>query len=33
MLTTHQVRINRGMVEVDPRPLLPGTPVAIEFVL
>jgi nitrite reductase/ring-hydroxylating ferredoxin subunit/DMSO/TMAO reductase YedYZ heme-binding membrane subunit len=32
-LTTHRVRINRGVVEVDPRPLLPGTPVAIECVL
>jgi nitrite reductase/ring-hydroxylating ferredoxin subunit/DMSO/TMAO reductase YedYZ heme-binding membrane subunit len=32
-LATHRVRINRGVVEVDPRPLLPGTPVAIECVL
>jgi len=28
-LVTYRVRINRGMVEVDPRPLPPGTPAAI----
>jgi hypothetical protein len=25
------VRINRGLVEVDPRPLAPGTPAAIDI--
>jgi nitrite reductase/ring-hydroxylating ferredoxin subunit/DMSO/TMAO reductase YedYZ heme-binding membrane subunit len=28
-LVTYRVRINRGVVEVDPRPLPPGTPAAI----
>ena len=28
-LATHRVRVNRGSVEVDPRPLPPGTPAAI----
>jgi nitrite reductase/ring-hydroxylating ferredoxin subunit/DMSO/TMAO reductase YedYZ heme-binding membrane subunit len=28
-LVTYSVRINRGIVEVDPRPLPPGTPAAI----
>jgi nitrite reductase/ring-hydroxylating ferredoxin subunit/DMSO/TMAO reductase YedYZ heme-binding membrane subunit len=28
-LVTYRVRINRGIVEVDPRPLPPGTPAAI----
>ena len=30
-LATYRVRINRGTVEVDPRPLPPGTPAAIEI--
>jgi nitrite reductase/ring-hydroxylating ferredoxin subunit/DMSO/TMAO reductase YedYZ heme-binding membrane subunit len=30
-LVTHRARINHGMVEVDPRPLPPGTPVAINW--
>jgi len=29
-LATYRVRINRGIVEVDPRPLPPGTPAAIK---
>jgi DMSO/TMAO reductase YedYZ heme-binding membrane subunit/nitrite reductase/ring-hydroxylating ferredoxin subunit len=29
-LATYRLRINRGAVEVDPRPLPPGTPAAIE---
>jgi len=29
-LVTYRVRINRGIVEVDPRPLPPGTPAAIQ---
>jgi nitrite reductase/ring-hydroxylating ferredoxin subunit/DMSO/TMAO reductase YedYZ heme-binding membrane subunit len=29
-LVTYRVRINRGVVEVDPRPLPPGTPAAIK---
>jgi nitrite reductase/ring-hydroxylating ferredoxin subunit/DMSO/TMAO reductase YedYZ heme-binding membrane subunit len=29
-LVTYRVRINRGVVEVDPRPLPPGTPAAID---
>jgi nitrite reductase/ring-hydroxylating ferredoxin subunit/DMSO/TMAO reductase YedYZ heme-binding membrane subunit len=29
-LVTYRVRVNRGVVEVDPRPLLPGTPAAID---
>jgi nitrite reductase/ring-hydroxylating ferredoxin subunit/DMSO/TMAO reductase YedYZ heme-binding membrane subunit len=29
-LATYRVRIVRGIVEVDPRPLLPGTPAAIK---
>jgi nitrite reductase/ring-hydroxylating ferredoxin subunit len=28
-LVTYRVRVNRGTVEVDPRPLAPGTPAAI----
>jgi nitrite reductase/ring-hydroxylating ferredoxin subunit/DMSO/TMAO reductase YedYZ heme-binding membrane subunit len=28
-LTTYRVRLNRGLVEVDPRPLPPGTPASI----
>jgi nitrite reductase/ring-hydroxylating ferredoxin subunit/DMSO/TMAO reductase YedYZ heme-binding membrane subunit len=28
-LATYRVRLNRGLVEVDPRPLAPGTPAAI----
>jgi nitrite reductase/ring-hydroxylating ferredoxin subunit/DMSO/TMAO reductase YedYZ heme-binding membrane subunit len=28
-LVTYRARINRGMIEVDPRPLAPGTPAAI----
>jgi nitrite reductase/ring-hydroxylating ferredoxin subunit len=28
-LVTHRVRIERGLVEVDPTPLAPGTPAAI----
>ena len=28
-LVTYRVRVNRGVVEVDPRPLPPGTPAAI----
>jgi nitrite reductase/ring-hydroxylating ferredoxin subunit/DMSO/TMAO reductase YedYZ heme-binding membrane subunit len=28
-LTTYRVRLSRGVVEVDPRPLAPGTPAAI----
>jgi nitrite reductase/ring-hydroxylating ferredoxin subunit/DMSO/TMAO reductase YedYZ heme-binding membrane subunit len=28
-LVTYRVRLNRGIVEVDPRPLAPGTPTAI----
>ncbi|HTC17783.1 MAG TPA: Rieske 2Fe-2S domain-containing protein, partial [Stellaceae bacterium] len=28
-LATYRVRVNRGVVEVDPRPLPPGTPAAI----
>jgi len=31
-LATYPVRITRGIVEVDPRPLLPGTPAAITWV-
>ncbi len=30
-LATCRVRINRGLVEVDPRPLAPGTPAAIDI--
>ena len=30
-LATYRVRIARGMVEVDPRPLPPGTPAAIRY--
>jgi nitrite reductase/ring-hydroxylating ferredoxin subunit len=30
-LATYRVRINRGTVEVDPRPLPPGTPAAIRI--
>ena len=30
-LATYRVRINRGIVEVDPRPLPPGTPAAIRI--
>src|SRR5580704_11314116 len=30
-LATYRVRINRGVVEVDPRPLPPGTPAAINY--
>jgi DMSO/TMAO reductase YedYZ heme-binding membrane subunit/nitrite reductase/ring-hydroxylating ferredoxin subunit len=30
-LATHRVRINRGAVEVDPRPLPPGTPAAVRW--
>jgi nitrite reductase/ring-hydroxylating ferredoxin subunit/DMSO/TMAO reductase YedYZ heme-binding membrane subunit len=30
-LATYRVRLNRGMVEVDPRPLPPGTPAAIQI--
>jgi nitrite reductase/ring-hydroxylating ferredoxin subunit/DMSO/TMAO reductase YedYZ heme-binding membrane subunit len=30
-LTTYRVRVARGIVEVDPRPLPPGTPAAIRF--
>ena len=30
-LATYRVRINRGAVEVDPRPLPPGTPAAIRY--
>ena len=30
-LVTYRVRINRGAVEVDPRPLPPGTPAAIKI--
>jgi DMSO/TMAO reductase YedYZ heme-binding membrane subunit/nitrite reductase/ring-hydroxylating ferredoxin subunit len=30
-LATHRVRINRGTVEVDPRPLPPGTPAGITW--
>ena len=30
-LATYRVRINRGMVEVDPRALAPGTPAAIQW--
>ena len=30
-LVTYRVRINRGTVEVDPRPLPPGTPAAIKI--
>jgi DMSO/TMAO reductase YedYZ heme-binding membrane subunit/nitrite reductase/ring-hydroxylating ferredoxin subunit len=30
-LVTHRVRINRGMVEVDPQPLVPGTPAGIRW--
>ena len=30
-LATYRVRINRGTVEVDPRPLPPGTPAAIRY--
>jgi nitrite reductase/ring-hydroxylating ferredoxin subunit/DMSO/TMAO reductase YedYZ heme-binding membrane subunit len=29
-LVTYRVRVNRGIVEVDPRPLPPGTPAAIQ---
>jgi DMSO/TMAO reductase YedYZ heme-binding membrane subunit/nitrite reductase/ring-hydroxylating ferredoxin subunit len=29
-LATHRVRITRGMIEVDPRPLPPGTPAGID---
>jgi nitrite reductase/ring-hydroxylating ferredoxin subunit/DMSO/TMAO reductase YedYZ heme-binding membrane subunit len=29
-LTTYRVRINRGLVEVDPKPLPPGTPASIK---
>lgn len=32
-LVTYQVRINRGMVEVDPTPLPPGTPASIRVSL
>jgi nitrite reductase/ring-hydroxylating ferredoxin subunit/DMSO/TMAO reductase YedYZ heme-binding membrane subunit len=28
-LVTYRVRLNRGIVEVDPRPLVPGTPAAM----
>jgi hypothetical protein len=28
-LATYRLRINRGMVEVDPQPLPPGTPATI----
>src|SRR3954471_10690318 len=31
-LATYRVRVARGMVEVDPRPLAPGTPAAIFIV-
>ena len=30
-LATYRVRVARGMVEVDPRPLAPGTPAAITY--
>ena len=30
-LATYRVRINHGIVEVDPRPLPPGTPAAINI--
>ena len=30
-LATYRVRVNRGLVEVDPRPLPPGTPAAIDI--
>jgi nitrite reductase/ring-hydroxylating ferredoxin subunit len=30
-LATYRVRINRGLLEVDPRPLPPGTPAAIDI--
>jgi nitrite reductase/ring-hydroxylating ferredoxin subunit len=30
-LATHRVRINRGLLEVDPRPLPPGTPAGIDI--
>jgi nitrite reductase/ring-hydroxylating ferredoxin subunit len=28
-LVTYRLRLNQGMIEVDPRPLAPGTPAAI----
>jgi nitrite reductase/ring-hydroxylating ferredoxin subunit/DMSO/TMAO reductase YedYZ heme-binding membrane subunit len=31
-LATYRVRVARGLVEVDPRPLPPGTPTSIRFV-
>jgi nitrite reductase/ring-hydroxylating ferredoxin subunit/DMSO/TMAO reductase YedYZ heme-binding membrane subunit len=30
-LATYRVRINRGLVEVDPRPLPPGTPAGVDI--
>ena len=30
-LATYRVRVARGLVEVDPRPLAPGTPAAIRY--
>jgi nitrite reductase/ring-hydroxylating ferredoxin subunit/DMSO/TMAO reductase YedYZ heme-binding membrane subunit len=30
-LATHRVRVNRGVVEVDPEPLPPGTPAAMRW--
>jgi hypothetical protein len=30
-LATYRVRVANGVVEVDPRPLPPGTPAAISF--
>jgi len=30
-LVTYRVRVARGVVEVDPRPLPPGTPAAIRY--
>src|SRR5262249_481691 len=30
-LATYRVRISNGLVEVDPRPLPPGTPASIQF--
>jgi hypothetical protein len=31
MLATYRVRVTRGVVEADPRPLPPGRPAAIRF--